>query len=145
MQTSQRYPRQITIQPPEPALRWDLDKIAHALNGQRRQGENPQGRQPGQTYAVAASPAGDLSTELHPAVEQHLREAFGAFGEVTSVNVISDKFTGQSKGFGFVEMSDNSAADAAIKALNETAMGGRNLKVNEARPREQRPSGGSRW
>jgi len=81
--------------------------------------------------------------------DDDLREAFGAFGEVTSVNVISDKFTGQSKGFGFVEMADNSSADAAIKALNETPMGGRNIKVNEARPRGERPSGGggggSRW
>ena len=77
--------------------------------------------------------------------DDDLREAFGAFGEVTSVNVISDKFTGQSKGFGFVEMADNSSADAAIKALNETPMGGRNIKVNEARPRGERPSQGPRW
>ena len=80
--------------------------------------------------------------------DDDLRTAFGEFGEVTSVNVISDKFTGQSKGFGFVEMDDNSAADAAIKALNETPMGGRNIKVNQAKPREERPSGGgggSRW
>ena len=77
--------------------------------------------------------------------DEDLRAAFGEHGEVTSVNVISDKFTGQSKGFGFVEMADNSAADAAIKALNETDMGGRNLKVNEARPRGERPSSAPRW
>ncbi len=78
--------------------------------------------------------------------DDDLRTAFGEYGEVTSVNVISDKFTGQSKGFGFVEMADNSAADAAIKGLNETPMGGRNIKVNEARPRGERPaSGDSRW
>jgi len=80
--------------------------------------------------------------------DDDLRTAFGEYGEVTSVNVISDKFTGQSKGFGFVEMADNSAADAAIKGLNETPMGGRNIKVNEARPRGERSDGGgggSRW
>ncbi len=77
--------------------------------------------------------------------DDDLREAFGAHGEVTSVNVISDKFTGQSKGFAFVEMADNSAADAAIKALNETPMGGRNIKVNQAKPRGERPARGPRW
>ena len=81
--------------------------------------------------------------------EDEIREAFAAFGEVSKVNLITDKFTGQSKGFAFVEMDDNSAADAAMKALNETPMGGRNLKVNQAKPRGERPSGGggggSRW
>jgi len=72
--------------------------------------------------------------------EDELRNAFGEFGEVTSVNVITDKFSGQSKGFGFVEMADNSEADAAIKALNDTALSGRNIKVNQARPRGERPS-----
>ena len=74
--------------------------------------------------------------------EEDLRTAFAEFGEVTSVNVITDKFSGQSKGFGFVEMADNSEADAAIKALNDTALGGRNLRVNQAKPREERPQGG---
>jgi len=80
--------------------------------------------------------------------EDELREAFSQFGSVTSVNVITDKFSGQSKGFGFVEMADNAEADAAIKALNDTALNGRNIKVNQARPREQRPArngGGRRW
>jgi RNA recognition motif-containing protein len=79
--------------------------------------------------------------------EDELRTAFAAFGEVSSVNVITDKFSGQSKGFGFVEMPENAAADAAIKALNETPMGGRNIKVNQAKPRGERQSGGggSRW
>ncbi|UCC14198.1 MAG: RNA-binding protein [Gammaproteobacteria bacterium] len=72
--------------------------------------------------------------------EDELRNAFAEFGEVTSVNVITDKFSGQSKGFGFVEMADNSEADAAIKALNDTALSGRNIKVNQARPRGERPS-----
>lgn len=74
--------------------------------------------------------------------EDELRTAFSQFGEVSTVNVVTDRETGRSKGFGFVEMDDNSAADEALKALNGTSMGGRNLKVNEARPREQRPSRG---
>jgi RNA recognition motif-containing protein len=77
--------------------------------------------------------------------EDELRDAFGEFGEVTSVNLIIDRGTGQSKGFGFVEMSDNSAADQAIKSLNGTALNGRNIKVNEAKPREQRPARGPRY
>ncbi|MGI9265767.1 MAG: RNA recognition motif domain-containing protein [Gammaproteobacteria bacterium] len=81
--------------------------------------------------------------------EDDLRAAFAEFGDVTSVNIITDKFSGQSKGFGFVEMDDNSQADAAIKALNDTALSGRNLRVNQARPREARPQqgggGGGRW
>ena len=72
--------------------------------------------------------------------DEELRSAFAQFGEVASASVISDKFTGQSKGFGFVEMPNNSEADAAIKGLNETSMGGRNIKVNQARPRENRPA-----
>ncbi len=70
--------------------------------------------------------------------EDDLRSAFSEFGEVSSVNVISDKFSGQSKGFGFVEMPDNSEADAAIKALNGSEMQGRNMKVNQAKPRGER-------
>ena len=79
--------------------------------------------------------------------EDELRQAFEQFGTVSKVNMITDKFSGQSKGFGFVEMDDNSEADAAIKALNDTALNGRNIKVNQARPREQRPQrgGGGRW
>jgi len=72
--------------------------------------------------------------------EEDLKEAFSAFGEVTSVNLIKDKFSGQSKGFGFVEMPDNSEADKAIKALNGTSMKGRDIKVNQARPRGERPA-----
>lgn len=71
--------------------------------------------------------------------EDELKEAFGEFGEVTSVNVIMDRFTGQSKGFAFVEMANNSEADEAIKALNESPMKGRNLRVNQAKPRSDRP------
>ena len=74
--------------------------------------------------------------------EDELREAFAAFGEISSVSLITDKFSGQSKGFGFVEMPNNSEADAAIKALNETALKGRNIKVNQAKPRGDRPQRG---
>ena len=78
--------------------------------------------------------------------EDQLRDTFAAYGEVARVNLITDKFSGQSKGFAFVEMSNNSEADAAIKGLNDTSMGGRNIKVNQAKPRENRSSGGgSRW
>ena len=71
--------------------------------------------------------------------EDELRETFAAYGEVSSVNIITDRFTGQSKGFGFVEMPDNAEADDAIKALNETSLKGRNIKVNQAKPRGDRP------
>jgi RNA recognition motif-containing protein len=71
--------------------------------------------------------------------DDQLQSAFAAFGEVTSASVISDKFSGQSKGFGFVEMPDNAAAQNAIQSLNGTPIAGRNVKVNEAKPREDRP------
>jgi RNA recognition motif-containing protein len=76
--------------------------------------------------------------------EEQLRDAFAAYGDVATATIISDKFSGQSKGFGFVEMPNNSEADAAIKGLNGSAMGGRNLKVNQAQPRGtgSRPSRG---
>jgi RNA recognition motif-containing protein len=71
--------------------------------------------------------------------EEQLREAFGQFGEVENVSIIMDRMTGRSKGFGFVEMQDNSEAEAAIRELNEQPIGGRAVRVNEARPREERP------
>ncbi len=79
--------------------------------------------------------------------QDDLREAFAAFGQVESANLITDKFTGDSKGFGFVEMPNNSEADAAIKGLNETPLKGRPLRVNQAKPRTERPSrgGSQRW
>jgi RNA recognition motif-containing protein len=77
--------------------------------------------------------------------QDDLRDAFAAYGEISSVNLITDKFTGDSKGFGFVEMPNNSEADAAIKGLNETPLKGRNMKVNQAKPRGERPSRGPRW
>lgn len=77
--------------------------------------------------------------------EEELREVFSEFGEVSSVNVITDKYSGQSKGFGFVEMANNSEAEGAIKALNESSLKGRNIKVNQAKPRDKRPQRRSRY
>ncbi len=73
---------------------------------------------------------------------ESLGEMFSQYGDVTSSKIITDRDTGRSKGFGFVEMSDSSAADAAIESLNGKDMGGRALTVNEARPMEPRTGGG---
>ncbi len=70
--------------------------------------------------------------------EDDLRELFGEYGNVDDANVIIDRDTGRSKGFGFVEMANDSEANAAIKALDGQENGGRQLRVNEARPREPR-------
>jgi hypothetical protein len=78
----------------------------------------------------------------YSATEQQLSDLFGAHGTVASVKIIADKFTGQSRGFGFVEMSSDAEAKAAITALNGSDMGGRSLTVNEAKPMEQRSGGG---
>lgn len=71
--------------------------------------------------------------------EDDLRALFEEHGEVSSANVIIDRQTGRSKGFGFVEMPTDSQAEAAIDALNESPIKGRNIKVNQARPRAERP------
>ncbi|HKY62407.1 MAG TPA: RNA-binding protein [bacterium] len=73
--------------------------------------------------------------------EGSLRELFEPFGELLSVAVISDKFTGQPKGFGFVEFAEIEAADNAIAQVNGKEMGGRTLTVNEAKPQEKRSGG----
>lgn len=73
---------------------------------------------------------------------QKLNDMFAQIGQVASANVINDKFTGQSKGFGFVEMIDDSAAEEAIKQLNGTTLEGRTLGVSVAKPREDNRSGG---
>jgi RNA recognition motif-containing protein len=78
----------------------------------------------------------------YSATEQQLSDLFAAHGAVASARIITDKFTGQSRGFGFVEMSSDSEAQAAITALNGSEMGGRTLTVNEARPQEPRTGGG---
>lgn len=74
--------------------------------------------------------------------DQHLNELFSGIGTVDSATVISDKFSGQSKGFGFVEMADEKQAAQAISNLDGSEFMGRNLKVNEAKPRENRSNGG---
>src|SRR5215207_7181056 len=76
--------------------------------------------------------------------DEDLREFFTPYGEVTSAKIISDKFTGQSRGFGFVEMSDDEAAKKAIAELDQANVEGRAIKVMEAKPKEDKPerSGG---
>jgi RNA recognition motif-containing protein len=83
--------------------------------------------------------AGNLSYEVS---SDDLKEAFSQFGEVSSADVIKDKFSGRSKGFGFVEMASKEEAQAAIEGLNEKELKGRAIKVNEARPRQDKPRGG---
>ncbi|MES1929418.1 RNP-1 like RNA-binding protein [Salinisphaera dokdonensis CL-ES53] len=77
--------------------------------------------------------------------DDELRGAFEAFGEVSSAKVIMDRETGRSRGFGFVEMPDDSAAKEAIEGMNDKDLGGRTLRVNEARPRDDRPRGPRRF
>ena len=72
------------------------------------------------------------------ATESSLREAFSAFGEVSSISVVADRDTGQPRGFGFVEMSNDGEGQAAIDGLNGTDLEGRALNVSEARPRPER-------
>ena len=82
---------------------------------------------------------GNLSYEV---TEEDLRQAFGAFGQVESINIIKDKYSGESKGFGFVEMPDKAEAQSAIEGLNGKELKGRALKVSEARPRSEGRRGG---
>ena len=74
--------------------------------------------------------------------EDSVRQAFSAFGEVTSVHMVTDRDSGQPRGFGFVEMAGSSEGQAAIDGLNGTELDGRSLNVNEARPRPERDFGG---
>jgi RNA recognition motif-containing protein len=80
----------------------------------------------------------------YSATEQTLRDAFAASGTVDSVTLITDRDTGQSKGFGFVEMSSDQEAQAATKALNGSMLDGRQIKVNEAKPKGSGGGGGGR-
>ena len=82
---------------------------------------------------------GNLSFDT---TEDQLRQAFSAFGEVTSAAIITDKFSGESRGFAFVEMPEKSAAIAAISGMNGQELNGRTLNVNEARPRTEGGGGG---
>jgi RNA recognition motif-containing protein len=74
--------------------------------------------------------------------DEDLREFFTEYGEVTSAKIITDKFTGKSRGFGFVEMPDNEAAQKAISELDNGVVEGRTIKVMEAKPREEKPRTG---
>jgi RNA recognition motif-containing protein len=74
--------------------------------------------------------------------EEDLQQAFGAFGQVASASIIKDKFSGESRGFGFVEMPAKAEAEAAIAGMNGKELKGRTLSVNEARPRTERRGGG---
>lgn len=88
---------------------------------------------------------GNLSFD---ATEEDLRQAFAEHGDVASVNIIMDRETGRSRGFGFVDMPDGQQAKAAIEALNLQRIAGRAITVNEARPRRERSNrggGGRRW
>jgi len=82
---------------------------------------------------------GNLSFDV---TEDQVRSLFETYGAVDKVNIITDRDTGQPRGFAFVEMPDADAAGKAIEALNGTTMGGRNLNINEARPKVDRPRGG---
>ena len=83
---------------------------------------------------------GNISSQL---TEEELKEAFVAYGVTSSVRIIKDKYTGQSRGFGFVEMPEKAEAEAAIAGLNGKELKGKELTVNEARPRREGFRGGS--
>jgi RNA recognition motif-containing protein len=85
---------------------------------------------------------GNMSYDV---TDSQLREMFEEYGSVDTVNIITDRDTGRPKGFAFIEMKDDGEARAAIDKLNGMDLEGRNLKVNEAKPRAPRPAGGSRW
>jgi RNA recognition motif-containing protein len=82
---------------------------------------------------------GNLS---HDVSEDDLRQLFEAFGQIQSVMIVKDKFSGQSRGFGFVEMASKSEAQSAIDGVNNKELKGQNLNVNEARPRTENQRGG---
>ena len=84
---------------------------------------------------------GNLARDI---TEEDLQQAFGAFGKITSVSVIKDKFSGEVRGFGFVEMPNDSEAQAAIAGLNGEQVKGQALNVNEARPRADSRGAGPR-
>ena len=84
---------------------------------------------------------GNCSYDL---TDEQLRDLFATYGEVARVSIIRDRETGRSRGFAFVEMSDSAAAQAAIAGVNGTELGGRALKVNEAKPKREGGGGGGR-
>ncbi len=81
----------------------------------------------------------------HSTTESELRNLFEAHGPVEKVTLVTDRDTGRSRGFGFVEMTNADEADKAIAALSGTDLGGRTLTINEAKPKAERPRGGSRF
>lgn len=93
------------------------------------------GRRPGGLRGGTSVYVGNLPYEV---TEDELRDLFGAHGAVNDVSIVTDRMTGRTRGFGFVEMADAQEADAAIEALNATELGGRTLTVNLARPRSGR-------
>ncbi|MBN1974619.1 MAG: hypothetical protein JW787_13345 [Sedimentisphaerales bacterium] len=82
---------------------------------------------------------GNLSRET---TDEDLRQAFEAFGQVATINIIKDRFSGESRGFGFVEMPAKAEAEAAIEGMNGQDLKGNTVSVNEAKPREDKPRGG---
>ena len=84
---------------------------------------------------------GNLSRDIS---EDELRAAFSAFGEVSKVTILKDKFSGEPRGFGFVEMPAKAEAQAAINGMNQKELKGRALNVNEARPQTERSGGGGK-
>ena len=84
---------------------------------------------------------GNLSRDV---TEEELRAAFSAFGQVSKVTILKDKFSGEPRGFGFVEMPAKAEAQAAINGMNQKDLNGRALNVNEARPKTERSGGGGR-
>jgi len=78
----------------------------------------------------------------HATTQDELKTAFGPYGEVVSASIITDKFTGKSRGFAFVEFASEAEGQAAIDALNGSDLGGRTIKVNKAMAREEKPRGG---
>jgi RNA recognition motif-containing protein len=81
----------------------------------------------------------------HSTTEAELRTVFQAHGEVEKVNIVTDRETGRARGFAFVEMTNAAEAEKAVAALNGTELGGRRLKINEAKPKPDRPGGGQRF
>ena len=99
----------------------------------------PYGEQKGATQVAKRIYVGGLP---YSATDQDLETMFSPSGKVISATVVSDRYSGESKGFGFVEMENETEANAAINSLNGTMMNGRSLTVNEAKPREDRPRSG---
>ena len=115
-------------------------KIAAFFGFKKSSGSSYPGRQGnGSSSALPKLYVGNLAYDV---TDEDLRKAFAAHGRVSSATVVKDRFSNQSKGFGFVEMSSKEDAESAIKTLNGTELRGRSINVNEARPKTDRPFGG---